>query len=168
MTSSSQTQSPIADVIYDSVYAGGFGGSAVALFFFVVDLLDGGEGFATPSLMGSVLFLGASPESVTEINMQAVAYYTLAHFAIFGLLGFLLALLVHEVELHSRHPIIIFATAFLIFEGAFFGGAMFWMPEVLEVIGPGRIAWANALGALAMSAFLLHEHRPDLWQKLKE
>jgi hypothetical protein len=72
------------------------------------------------------------------------------------------------VELHSRHPIIIFVLAFLIFEGAFYGAAMFLIPEVAAMIGPGRIAWANALAALAMSAFILHEHRPDLWEKLKE
>jgi len=129
-------------------------------------MIDGGQGFATPSLMGSVLLLGASAESVTEVSMQAVAYYTLAHFAAFGVLGFLVALLVHEVELDSRHPVIIFVTVFLLLEGLFYAAASFWMQDVAAVIGPGRIAWANALAALAMIAFLLHEHRPDLWRRL--
>ena len=72
----------------------------------------------------------------------------------------------HEVELHSRHPVIVLLCCFLFFVGAFYEAAALWMQDVAAMIGAGRIAWANALGALAMSAFLFHEHRPDLWQKL--
>ena len=40
------------DFLLESLYAGVLGGSAVALFFLVADLLDG-RPFFTPSLIGS-------------------------------------------------------------------------------------------------------------------
>ena len=49
------------EFLLESLYAGVLGGSAVALFFLVGDLLEG-RPFFTPSLIGSVLFHGVSAE----------------------------------------------------------------------------------------------------------
>ena len=62
-----------SDLIRDALASGVFGGSVVALFFLVVDLMDG-RPFFTPSLIGSVMFYGVSAEDVANVRLGAVAY----------------------------------------------------------------------------------------------
>ena len=63
----------IGDYAYDAIYVGGIGGGLVAMFFLVFDIVTRGEALFTPSLMGSVLFDGAAPETVESVNMMAVS-----------------------------------------------------------------------------------------------
>jgi hypothetical protein len=154
-----------ADILYDAFYSGGIGGSVVALFFLLVDLIQG-QALFTPSLMGSVLFEGAAAADVVDVSLAAVAYYTLLHFVVFCVLGFIVAFLVHEVELHAKHPILVLLAAFVLFEAAFFVAAAVLMPGVVARVGPGSIALANLLAAAGMTIFLLREHRPDVWSKV--
>ena len=154
-----------ADIIYDAFYSGGIGGSIVALFFLAVDLVQG-QALFTPSLMGSVLFEGAAAGEVVGVSLAAVAYYTLLHFIVFGVLGFVVAFLVHEVELHAKHPVLVLLAAFVLFEVAFFVAAAILMPGVVARVGTGSIALANLLAAGGMTIFLLREHRPDVWEKV--
>jgi len=155
-----------ADVVYDAVHCAAIGGSVVALFFLLLDVLQGHALF-TPSLMGSVLFGGMAAGAVHEVHLDMVAYYTIVHFAAFGVLGGAIAYLVHEVELHAKHPVVVLAVIFALFEVAFFAGATWGMPGVIERLGAGWIALANALAAGAIALFLLATHRADLWLRLK-
>jgi hypothetical protein len=156
----------LPDLIYDAFYSGAIGGSMVALFFLVVDLLNGQPLF-TPSLMGSVLFEGASAASVAEVRLDMVAWYSVVHFAAFGALGLGIALLVREVELHARHPALLFLLTFLIFQVGFLAAAWWLLPGVVTRLGAAVIAVANLLAAGAMALFLLASHRPGLWERLK-
>ena len=54
----------IADTLYDAFYSGGIAGSIVALFFLLLDAIEG-QPFFTPSLMGTVLFSGVPAEAAT-------------------------------------------------------------------------------------------------------
>lgn len=155
-----------ADVVYDAVHAGAIGGSVVALFFLVIDALNGQPLF-TPSLMGSVLFEGAAASGVGEVRLDMVAYYSIVHFATFGALGAGAAFLVHEVEIHSRHPGEVLAFFFVLFEAGFFVSAALFLPGVIEVLGVFRLFVVNLLAAGSMGLFLLSQHRPDLWQKFR-
>lgn len=155
-----------ADVVYDALYSGGIAGSIVALFFLVVDLLQG-QALLTPSIMGGVLFEGATAEGVMDVSLTAVAYFTLLHFVVFGALGLAVACLVHEVELHAKHPVLVLLAAFILFEVVFSVAAAILMPGVIARVGAGPIALANLLAAAGMAAFLLHEHRPDVWERMK-
>jgi hypothetical protein len=155
-----------ADVVYDAFYAGGIGGSVVALFFFAVDLANGRALF-TPSLMGSVLFLGTPAESAMGVRLDMVAYYTLVHFAAFGLLGTAVAIAVHELELHAKHPLLVGLGIFLLAEVAFFTAAALVLPGVVAVVGAGWIGAANLLAAAGIALFLVSSHRPDLWRRFK-
>lgn len=166
MASTETAPRSVADVVYDAVHCAAIGGSVVALFFLVVDLVEGHALF-TPSLMGSVLFGGMAAEAVHEVRLDMVAYYTMVHFAAFGVLGGAIAFLVHEVELHAKHPLVVLAVIFAFFEGAFFVGATWAMPGVIARLGAGSIAAANALAAGAIALFLLSSHRGDLWQRMK-
>jgi hypothetical protein len=154
-----------ADLIYESFYSGVLGGSVVALFFLVVDAI-GGQPLFTPSLMGSVLFSGASAETVSGVRLDMVAWYSLVHFATFAALGTGMTLLVYEVGLHSRHPLLVLVALFAVFEVGFAVAAGLLMPGVMARLGPMTVAAANLLAAGVMGGYLLHEHHPGAWQRL--
>lgn len=155
-----------ADLIYDSFYSGAIGGSIVALFFLLVDAA-GGRPLYTPSLMGSVLFGGVDAAQVTGVRLDMVAYYTIVHFAVFGLVGTLIAVLVHEVEIHARHPAEVLVLLFLVLEGGFVAGTTLAMPGVMAQLGAFRVITANLLAAGGIAIFLIRSHRPELWQRIR-
>lgn len=154
------------DFIFDAFYVGAIGGSVVALFFLVIDLLNA-QPFFTPSLMGTVLFTGVAAEGVTSVQLNMVTYYTLVHFLTFGILGAAVSIAVHEIELHAQHPFLVLTTLFLAFEIGFVLMANIFMSGVISVVGVVPITIANILAAGAMGGFLLVTHRPGTWNKIK-
>jgi hypothetical protein len=154
-----------ADLIYDGFYAAAVGGSVLGLFFLLVDSADG-QPFFTPSLMGTVLFTGVPAESVTQVRLDMVAYMTMIHILLFGLLGMAVAILVHEAELHSRHPKEVILALFLVLEIGFVVSANQFMPGVVAMIGFGRIVVANLVTAATMALFILRSHNPQAWERL--
>ena len=109
----------------------------------------------TPSVVGSALFLGIPADAASEVRLDMVAAFTAVHFAAFSVLGVAVAFLVHELELHARHPLIIGALIFVLAEAGFFAVAALWLPGVVEVIGAGWIAAANLLASAGVALFLL-------------
>jgi hypothetical protein len=154
------------ELFLDSLYSGVLGGSAVAAFFLVVDLLNGQPLF-TPSLIGSVLFYGAVAQDVMEVHAGAVAYFSLVHIVVFAVLGAAISLLVREVELHSRHPIELLLVLFAIIEVAFFALAPLAMPGVIARLGIVQVGVANLLAAGSMALFFVLYHRSAAQEKLK-
>jgi hypothetical protein len=142
------------------------GGSVVALFFLFFDLLDG-QAFFSPSLMGSVLFQGVVAQDVADVQLSSVVYFSIAHILAFAALGAAMSFLVHEVELHSRHPILALILLFAVIEVAFFVVAPLAMPGVIERLGIARVGAANLLAAGTMALFFVCEHRAGVWEKLK-
>jgi hypothetical protein len=155
-----------ADLAFDAFYSGALGGSVVALFFLVVDVMDGQPLF-TPSLLGRVLFHGVAAQDVARVQLDAVAYYSIAHIAAFIALGAALAWLVHEVELHSRLPVVVLLVLFAILEVAFYAVASLALSGVVARLGIVRIAIANLLAAGLMALFFLLSHRARAWPQLK-
>jgi hypothetical protein len=156
----------LGDLLYDAFHVAGIGGSIVALFFLGLDAFQGRALF-TPSLLGSVLFLGAPADQVSGVRLDMVVAFTLVHFALFSVLGALVAIAVRELELHSRHPLVVGLSIFVLAEIGFFVLASLFLPGVIDVIGAGWIALANLLVAAGTGLFLLSSHRPDLWSRLK-
>jgi hypothetical protein len=154
------------DILYDALFSGGLGGSIVALFFLLIDSLEGQPLF-TPALMGSVLFGGAQASSFDGAPMNMIAYYTLVHFATFGALGLGISFLMHEVELHTRHPVAVMLGCFAVLELGFVLAAATLLPGVIERIGAAPVAIANLLAAGSMAGFLGFSHRPDAWQRVR-
>lgn len=155
------------DLIYDATYIAGLGGGIVALFFLAYDALVHGDVFFTPSLMGSVLFEGASAETVQHVSMSAMTKYTAVHMLAFSVFGLVLSWLTHQVEIRSQHPVRVMALVFVGLELAFWAGASFLMPGVLARIGVIPVAIANLLSAVGISLFLVSSHRGDLWFQIK-
>jgi hypothetical protein len=118
--------------------------------------------------MGSVLFSGADPAAVTGVDVSLVAAYTVVHLLAFAALGALASLAVHAVEIRSAHPLLILLLLFLMVEGAFALGAGLFMSGVIERVGAGWIAIANALAAAAMGLFFAVSHQPQRWRQIRE
>jgi hypothetical protein len=156
----------LADFLFDSFYAGAIGGSAVAVFFLATDAV-GGDPLFTPSLMGSVLFLGIAAQDVVSVSFDAVAYFSIVHFAGCAVLGTVVTWLVHEVELHSRHPVVLLIVLFAIIEVAFLFVASLAMPGVIARLGIIRVGLANVLAAGSMALFFALSHREKAWEKIK-
>ncbi len=143
-----------AELLRESLYVGLLGGSAVAVFFLVVDLLNG-QALFTPSLIGSVMFLGATAQETATVQLSAVFYFSLVHMAVFTMLGGAMSLVVHEVELHSRHPIVVLLVLFAILEAAFFVVVPAAMPDVVATLGLIQVGAANLMAAATMALFFV-------------
>ena len=157
MDSTRGTTHTLGDYAYDAIYVGGIGGGLVALFFLVLDVVTRGEPLFTPSLMGSVLFDRAAPETIQTVSMMAVAKYTAVHFAAFGMLGAGISYVTHQAEIRSRHPALVIGGVFLILEAAFWLAASLAIPGVISRLGPlpvaaARNSWASSASPTAASS----------------
>ncbi len=166
MSGTPSTPDTLSEFFWESLYAGVLGGSAVALFFLISDLFDG-QPFFTPSLIGSVMFQGVSAADVATVHLDAVVYFTIVHIAGFAVLGGAISFLVHEIELHSRHPLVLLLVLFAVIEAAFFIVAPLAMPGVIVRLGMARVVTANLLAAVAMALFFVLSHRAGAWTKVK-
>ncbi len=147
------------DFIFDSIYSGAVGGSAVALFFLVIDLLDG-RPFFTPAMMGHAILHGVAEGDVAEVAFDPIAYFTLAHMTAFVGLGAAITWLVHEVELRSRHPLVVLLVAFAILEAGFLVAASLALPGVITRVGIVPVGVANLLAAGTIALFFVWSHQP--------
>ena len=75
--------------------------------------------------------------------------------------------LVHEVELHSRHPVAVLVVLFAIIEVVFLLVASLAMPGVIARLGIARISIANLLAAGSMSFFFVLSHREKAREEIK-
>lgn len=145
------------DRLYESFYSGAIGGTAVAVFFLILDTMSG-RPFYTPSLLGSIVFGGAG-DPAAGISFTAVALMTLIHFAGFALFGFMAAALVRLVERRTDGSFIFPAVAlFILLEGSFRVASVTLMPGVWDALGQGPVLAANVLAAASMTGFLRHAH----------
>jgi hypothetical protein len=157
-------RSRAATIAEDGLFAGALGGLSVAVFFLIVDVLEGRPLF-TPSLLGSVLFLRESAEAVTGVNIPMVFAYTGVHFAIFVTVGMAAAFMVSEFE---RNPPVglVLLLLFICFEAGFFGITVGIAPGVIGVLGAWLVGIANLLAAAAMAAYLLWWSHPGAFRNL--
>lgn len=140
----------------EGVYAGFIGATAVAIWFFIVDVVAGAA-FMTPDLLGRGLISVLGTTMMPDTMASHVIGYTIFHYAAFSLVGVLLAMLVHQAE---RTPAVVagFLIAFVAFElGAVGLTALLMQSEY------GGLAWyqifiANLLAAGMMFWFMWRRH----------
>lgn len=146
------------DFFYDAFYGGAIGGSTVALMGLVVDAIKF-EPLFIPSLIGSALFLGADPATVTEVRMDMVAYYTAVHLGSFLALGLLISTLVQRLHDLALHPVVVALVIFIFLQVGFVAADALILGGVVAVIGFWWLAVPNALAGAAMGVFLLNAHQ---------
>jgi putative oxidoreductase len=144
-------------VFRDGVIAGLIGATAIAVWFFVVDLVAGQPLF-TPTTLGRAVFsvLGTVPE--TESPIVHVLAYTAFHYAAFIALGIVAAAV---VRLAGDEPSVLFG--FVILFVAFEVGFYAFVAVLSQVTPLGQLAWwqvmvGNLIAAASMGFFLLRRH----------
>ena len=147
----------------DGIVAGILGATAVALWFFGVDMLTG-HPFATPAALGRGLVGILGPHG-SEGTAVFVVVYTIFHYLAFIVAGLLVAVIVHFAQ---REPTVLAGAMmlFVAFEIGFYGlSAALRESPGLGSIGGWLVATGNLLAALVMGGYLWRTH-PELRAEL--
>jgi hypothetical protein len=141
----------------EGIIAGLIGAAVVAIWFFVFDVLRG-RPFLTPTLLGSLVFLGVNTPAGMTPAVGPILGYTILHGLAFVAFGVVAATM---LAMSDREPalFVAFVILFACFEVFFFG--------VLGVLGRGvqtALVWwsvlvGNLLASFAMLWYFLRAHR---------
>ena len=147
--------------VREGTIAGLLAAMGIALWFFIIDVAAG-RPLYTPNLLGSSLATLFGPDISRDSMLLHVGLYTVFHFAVFVLVGIIVASLVHRAE---QQPAILagFLMLFVAFEIGWYG------LTALLTEAWGNFAWwqvlgANVIAALLMGAYLWRLH-PQLRQE---
>lgn len=153
-------QSP---VLFTGVTAGALAGAAVAVLFFVIDII-GGQPFQTPAALGSAVFLGAESSDAVQAGVGIIGGYTLLHFAAFMAVGVVFAWVGDRVAAYPGFWLLA-VMAFIVLDGLFIGVAGLMSERVLDALGWGSIALGNILAVAVMGAWVWR-HNPKLREQI--
>lgn len=139
-----------AGVLREGVVAGLIGAAVLALWFLLIDTIEG-EPLRTPRML-AVAFLKA------PAGAPAVLTYTIAHGVAFALFGIVASVLIAGAE---REPMFVFALVILFtaFEVFFFAAIVIGARWVLAELASWTIFVGNLLAAASMLAYFYHGHR---------
>ena len=147
-------------VLYEGILVGLAGAAAVAVWFFVLDLITGTP-FRTPALLGAVLFDGLHDPVALTISPAIVLKYTAVHGLVFIAFGLAVAGLFAIAE-RDRHLLFGVFTLFCCFEVAVFAAMMILGSWLLDTLQPWAILGGNLVAALVMLSILFRDHRFSL------
>lgn len=136
--------------------SGFLGAFVIALFFFVIDWIEG-RLLWTPAALGSALFLGERLTPDAHPPLALVAGYTGIHFLVFAGIGLITAALLSEPPRKPGRAAMLGVGLglFAACELAFVGFALLFSPTLFSDLGISRITAANALAAIAMTVFIV-------------
>jgi len=137
-------------VLREGVVAGLLGAVVVAVWFLLIDAIEG-EVLRTPRLLGTGI-LGQTGA------LAAILAYSAVHGLAFVAVGIVGALLIAGAE---RQPLFVFALVifFTAFEVFFFGAVVIAAKWVLDEIAGWTVFLANLLAAAAMLGYFFRRHR---------
>ena len=151
----------VTKLYQEGVIAGVIGAATVALWFLLVDTVQG-RPLYTPTVLGSALFSrgAGAPWANALPNLEMVLMFTWVHGLAFVVLGGIVA---HLLGLAERTPSIGFGIfmLFVVFEFVFTAGAMLFAAPVLQALAWPAIVVANLLAAAAMGGYFWLRH-PNL------
>jgi hypothetical protein len=158
-TTTATTAAPDAARIYqEGIVAGVLGAGVIALWFFVLDLVNG-RPLYTPTVLGTALFHrgGLSTFETLPASMEMVLMFTWVHGLAFAAIGGLVSRLLAAAE---RHPNLGFGILllFVIFEAGFTVAAMLFAAPILKALTWPAILVANLLAAAAMGVYFWFRH----------
>jgi hypothetical protein len=152
-------------VLECGVLTGMTGALTVALWFLVLDAARG-QLFFTPTLLGSVLFLGRGIGEVTTVNAILVFAYTGLHGVLFILAGTALAWMFLQFERNPQLGLVLLLL-FVLFQSVLFGLEVSMVPTLVGAVGTVAVGVANLFAACTMFWFLLRRH-PAAVERLRE
>ncbi|MFQ5703863.1 MAG: hypothetical protein ACE5HT_07560 [Gemmatimonadales bacterium] len=144
--------------------AGLIGATAVAAWFFIVDLVAG-RAFFTPAMLGQALFFGLHDPQEVQIAFPTVVAYTMVHAVGFAVVGMIAALLAFEVELFPS-TLFVVVVFFAVFEFGFYVIVATMAQPLLGSLAWANVAIGNAIAAVGMGYYLWQAH-PGIKKELK-
>jgi hypothetical protein len=151
-------------IILEGFVAGLIGAVAVAVWFLVVDLLNG-QPFFTPAMLGSAVFDGLRDPTLVQIEYRTVIMYTMLHVLAFLAVGGIAAALVAEAE-EIPHMVWLLVVFFAVFEFGFYIVVATLLTPLLQAMAWINVAIGNLIAALGMGFYLWRAH-PQLRAELQ-
>ena len=143
-------------IVKEGAKAGLLGAAAVAIWFLILDTVNGHPLF-TPSVLGQqVLFRSRGP-ATGAVMVDAVVAYTFLHAGVFVLFGLLVTKLVHLAVDQAIFRFALMMT-FVVFEIFFLGVTYIFFAESAGLFSWWSILVANTCAAAVMGYYLWHNH----------
>jgi len=150
-------------VLQEGFVAGMIGAGGVALWFLIVDTIDG-QPFYTPALLGSAIFWGLRDPAQVNVAFSTVIGYTMIHVIAFWVIGSIAAALAALVD--AIPPTLFLAVVFFaVFEVAFYVVVVMVAKPLLGGLAWTNVAIGNGLAAIGMGYYLWRVH-PHIRQAL--
>ena len=146
-------------VYQEGIVAGLLGGLTVALWFLVVDLVQG-RPLYTPTVLGTALFgRGTWPATLESLppSLEMVAMFTWVHLLAFAVIGVVVSRLIAMAEAHPGLGFG-FVLLFVILEACFTAAVMIVAAPVLRTLTWPAILVANLLAAAVMTGYFWLRH----------
>lgn len=153
-------------LVTDGLFTGMIGAIVVALWFLLLDSIQG-RPFHTPALLGTVLLHGGQVAANGPIVAPLeIAAYTAFHFVMFIAVGFVLSWL---MDLFEKFPIMFFVllVLFLALQIGFFGLNLALGAQLLGHLPAWTVVTANLLAASAM-AFYQWKRHPSVMKSVEK
>jgi hypothetical protein len=151
----------LSHVYGEGIVGGLVGAATIAVWFLIIDTLDG-RPFYTPSLLGTALFSGgaALDHPAASISYEMVVWFTWVHALVFAAIGGLVARLLAFAE---QTPNVGFGIIllFVMFELGFVAVTFVLAQDVLSALAWPAVLGGNVLAAAAMGAYFWRHH-PNL------
>lgn len=143
----------------DGFVAGTLGAATIALWFLLLDLIQGRPLF-TPTVLGTALFKGAGAlgdlENI-EVSLHMVGGFTFVHWLVFTVLGCVASRLLGAAE---HNPNLGFGVLLLlvVFLFGFLAAATVFAEPVLQALAWPTILIGNLLAAIVMGLYFWRRH----------
>ena len=143
-------------IVREGIIAGLIGAAGVAIWFLIVDTVQG-QPFRTPAMLGSAL-LSIFGARGAEGTITFVLVYTVFHGLAFLGVGILLTFLVHHAE-NDPEVLAAIIVLFIIFELGFAGlVALLAESPLFGTLAWYQVAAGNAIASVGMGYFLWRRH----------
>src|SRR5881275_2284184 len=144
-------------ILREGFIAGCIGAAAVAIWFLIVDTVNG-RAFFTPAMLGSAVFWGVHDPAQVVIQYSNIIGYTMIHVSAFVVVGCIAAALAAEVE-EAPSTLFLVVVAFCFFEVGFSILVALLAKPLLGYLAWWNVAIGNGLAALAMGYFLWRDRK---------
>jgi hypothetical protein len=145
-------------VYVEGITAGVIGASIVAIWFFILDVIEG-RPFYTPTTLGTALFSGREALSSGEHlhPFTATVMYTWVHLLVFAVIGVVASGLLNWVE---KNPSVGFGTLlfFVFFVFFFVVSSFIFASPILGALAWPAVLGGNLLAAGGMGLYLWYRH----------
>jgi len=151
--------SDTARLYQEGIVAGILGAATVAVWFFVIDTIQG-RPLYTPTVLGTALFGRGAGLTMLEslpVSLEMVLMFTWVHGMAFAAMGGIVSRLLGVVE---RNPSVGFGILllFVVFEFVFTVTAMLFAAPILKVLTWPAVLVANLLAAAVMAGYFRLRH----------